>query len=89
MPQVFADPEELKNFANRLDQYITTLETETGNLAGGFANLGDTWQDEKKAAFEEQFTALMVQIDAFKASCEEQVPYLRRLADILIDYKNS
>lgn len=89
MPQVIGDPEELMKFANMLAQYISTLETETGNLAGGFADLGDTWQDEKKAAFEEQFTALMTQIDAFKASCEEQVPYLQRLAAVLNDYKNS
>ncbi len=89
MPQVIGDPEELMKFANMLTQYISTLETETGNLAGGFADLGDTWQDEKRAAFEEQFTALMAQIDSFKASCEEQVPYLQRLAAALIDYKNS
>ena len=89
MPQAVGDPDELMKFANMLAQYISTLETETGNLAGGFANLGDTWQDEKRAAFQEQFEALMAQIAAFKTSCEEQIPYLQNLAERLREYLNS
>ena len=89
MPQAIGDPEELKNFANMLAQYLNTLEVETSNLQGGFSNLGDTWQDEKRAAFEEEFSALMTQISQFKLACDEQVPYLNALAEKLQNYLNS
>ena len=89
MPQAIGDPEELRNFANMLAQYLETLETETNNLQNGFSNLSETWQDEKRAAFEEQFGALMAQIAQFKAASEEQVPYLLALAEKLQNYLNS
>ena len=68
MPQAIGDPDELDAFANGLSQYLDTLETETSNLCGEFNALGDSWQDQKRAAFEEQFNTLMTQIEQFKNS---------------------
>lgn len=89
MAGVHADPQELINFANMLSQYINTLETETNNILSGFSNLRETWQDANSAAFEDQFSGLINQISQFKSSCEEQIPYLQKLASILEEYSNN
>ena len=87
MGGVHADPEELRNFANMLAEYINTLEDATNQIYGGFESLSDSWQDEKRNAFEDEFKVLIDQISQFKSSCEEQVPYLHNLANILDGYQ--
>ena len=89
MPQVSGNPEELIRFASALAHYLDSLEVETNNLKNSFGILGDTWQDEKRAAFEEQFNMLMGQIEQFKSSCDEQIPYLQSLAEKLQEYLGS
>ena len=90
MAQAIGDPEEITRFANDLSRYVENLRSETGALGGSFANLGDTWQDEKRAAFEEEFNALVNQISQFESVCEEQhIPYLHALAARLQEYLQS
>lgn len=89
MPQAIGDPEELNAFANVLSQFIENLQTETNGLKGHFSALGDTWQDEKRAKFEEDFNALVAQINQFGETCNEYVPYIQTLAARLQDYLNS
>jgi len=89
MPQAIGDPEELLSFANALSQYIENINSETGSLNGHFTSLGDTWQDEKRAKFEEDFNALVAQITQFESTCSEYVPYLQTLAARLQDYLQS
>jgi hypothetical protein len=60
-----------------------------GNLNHAFASLGDTWQDEKRARFEEGYNALVQQLHKFNTNAEEQVPYLTALAMRLRDYLQS
>jgi len=89
MVQAIGDPEELERFAHSLQQFIDSLNDAVGNLNGAFASLGDTWQDEKRAQFEEDYNALVQQLHYFKASAEDQVPYLAALASRLRDYLQS
>ena len=90
MSQAIGDPEEIIRFANSLSKYVDVLREETSVLGGCFSDLGDTWQDEKKAAFEEAFNALVNQIAQFESICEEQhIPYLNTLATRLQDYLQS
>jgi uncharacterized protein YukE len=89
MPQAAGDPEELERFAHALQQFIDSLTDAVGNLNGAFASLGDTWQDEKRARFEEDYNHLVQQLHQFSASAEEQVPYLTKLASRLRDYLQS
>ena len=89
MAQAFADPEELERFAHSLQQFIDSLNDAVGNLNGAFASLGDTWQDEKRARFEEDYNALVQQLRQFNSQAEEQVPYLTVLASRLRDYLQS
>ena len=58
MAQAIGDPEELERFAHSLQQFVDSLNDAVGNLNHAFASLGDTWQDEKRARFEEDYNAL-------------------------------
>ncbi len=89
MPQAAGDPEELERFAHALQLFIDSLGDAVGNLNGAFASLGDTWQDEKRARFEEDYNHLVQQLHQFSVNAEEQVPYLTTLASRLRDYLQS
>ncbi|WP_413674430.1 WXG100 family type VII secretion target [Massilia cellulosiltytica] len=89
MAQAVGDPEELERFAYALQQFVDSLNDAVGNLNGAFAALGDTWQDEKRRRFEEDYHALVQQLQQFDANASEQVPYLVQLAARLRDYLQS
>jgi uncharacterized protein YukE len=89
MAQAVGDPDELERFAYSLQQFIDALNDAVGNLNGAFAALGDTWQDDKRARFEEDYNALVQQLQQFDANASEQVPYLAALASRLRDYLQS
>lgn len=86
MAQAVGDPEELERFARSLQQCVESLNDAVGTLNGAFASLGDTWQDEKRARFEEDYNALVQQLRQFDANASEQIPYLTALAARLRDY---
>ncbi len=89
MPQAVGDPDELERFAQSLQQFVDSLNDAVGNLNGAFASLGDTWQDEKRAQFEEQYNTLVQQLRQFDSNATEQIPYLTALAARLRDYLQS
>jgi len=89
MPQAVGDPDELERFAQALSHFIETLNEAVSGLNQGFGTLGDTWQDEKRAHFEEIYALLLQQISAFRESASEQIPYLLELASQLRDYLQS
>lgn len=86
MTQAIGDPDELERFAHSLQHFVDTLNEAAGNLNGAFASLGDTWQDDKRKRFEEDYHALLHQLNQFNANAEEQIPYLTALAARLRDY---
>ncbi|ARS49305.1 hypothetical protein PSMEN_13260 [Ectopseudomonas mendocina] len=89
MAQAIGDPEELERFAHALQQFIDSLNDSVGALNGAFLSLGDTWQDEKRSQFEEEFSMLAQQLHQFNANATDQVPYLIALASRLRDYLQS
>jgi len=86
MTQAFADPDELEQFAQRLATFISTMHEEVAQLNQAFGSLEETWQDEKRARFEEQFGLLLQQFASFESDAEDQIPYLQSLAASLRDY---
>ena len=84
--QAHGNPEELANFANVLEQYLSTIEQETGRLTSCFNQLGETWNDQKRAAFEETYHSLLNALATFKDNASQQIPYLRIMADDLQRY---
>lgn len=89
MPQAIGDPDELDRFAQSLTQFIDTLNGAVNGLNQSFGSLGETWQDEKRVDFEENYNALVQQLSHFEANASEQVPYLHALASRLRDYLQS
>jgi uncharacterized protein YukE len=86
MAQAVGDPDELDRFAHSLQQFLDSLNDAVGNLNGAFASLGDTWQDDKRAQFEDEYNALVQQLRQFDSNASEQIPYLTALAVRLRDY---
>ena len=86
MAQAAADPDELERFAHSLQQFVDSINDALGNLNGAFASLGDTWQDEKRAKFEEEYNSLAQQLRQFDSNVLEQIPYLAALAARVREY---
>ncbi len=86
MPQAIGDPDELDRFAQTLAQFIDTLNEAENGLNRSFSVLGDTWQDEKRANFEEEYNTLLQQLSHFEANASDLVPNLHALAPRLRDY---
>lgn len=89
MARAIGDPDELDRFAMSLSQFIDVLNESINGLNRSFTALGDTWQDEKRAAFEEDYNVLLQQLSHFEAIASDQVPYLHALASRLRDYLQS
>lgn len=89
MGQAIGDPEELERFAHSLLQFTEVMDQAVAGLSGSFAVLGETWQDEKRAQFEEDFNLLVQQMGQFKDNTSEMIPYLGMLANRLRDYLQS
>lgn len=88
MSQVQANPEELRNFAALLENCSQNIAEEASTTSAAFSSLGDSWNDSKRAEFEEIFTELLGCIHRFNEACEEQVPYLQSLAAHLEGYNS-
>lgn len=89
MNQAIGDPDELDAFAHSLQSYLDQINEATAQLNQQFGALGETWQDAKRAQFEEQFQELLRQLAAFDATAAEQIPHLRSMATKLRDYLQS
>lgn len=89
MSQAIGDPDDIDRFAKSLTQFIDALNEAVNGLNHSFSVLGDTWQDEKRASFEEYYNALVHQFSNFEANASEQVPYLHAMASRLRDYLQS
>lgn len=86
MAGVYATPEELDRFTGTLESYLNTIESETDRLKAAFGELGDSWQDQQRQSFEEKFQQLINALSNFKQDAEEQIPYLRQIAEDLRTY---
>ncbi|WP_458400431.1 hypothetical protein [Mailhella sp.] len=89
MSRAIGDPEELIKFAQQLVFFTENLDSSVAHLNGAFSVLGESWQDEKRAQFEEEFHNLVQQIMRFEEISAEHVAYLQTLAARLTDYLQS
>ena len=86
MGMAIGDPEKIRNFAGILENYLSTLDDETGRLNASFQELGETWQDQQRQSFEEKYHELLNALASFKDNASEQIPHLRIMADDLERY---
>jgi uncharacterized protein YukE len=89
MSKAIGDPYELERFAHSLHQFIEKLNDAMNDLNYSFDSLGDTWQDEKRASFEEDYNSLVQQLIIFEDNSSEKISYLLKLAAHLKDYLQS
>ena len=83
MSQVHANPDEIRDFAARLQACDENISEELSSTTAALAALGDTWNDAKSREFEDAFAELRECIGRFSQACEEQIPHLLRLAEHL------
>ncbi len=86
MAQAFADPDELDRFSHQLAQFVETVHEAVNGLNRSFGSLEESWQDEQRARFEEQYSTLLHQFSAFESDAREQIPYIQSLASSLREY---
>ena len=89
MSQVVNNTEELDAFANQMLSFLETLKDATNSLNHSFGTLGESWQDEKRVAFEEEYRELLNVLSQFENSSLEKVEYLRIKSNQLRDYLGS
>jgi len=87
MAQVNINPDELEQFVHELHNYLETLQNATGRLNHSFETLGSSWQDAKRAQFEETYRELLQVLKSFENNTSEQIPYLKKLVSIQRDYE--
>lgn len=86
MGMAIGNPDDIVNFSNALESYLNTIGEETGRLNAAFRQLGDTWQDQQRQTFEENYQQLLGVLSSFRESASEQIPHLRTMAEDLRTY---
>ena len=86
MAMAIGNPEDIVEFSNALESYLNTIGEETDRLNSAFQQLGETWQDQQRQAFEENYQQLLSALSAFKENASQQIPHLRTMADDLSTY---
>ncbi len=87
--QVYVNPEEIDVFINEIRAFLDTLNSATNRLNNAFENLSSTWQDRKRAEFEEQYKELLRVLKMFEESSEEKINHLAVLSQRAKDYLGS
>ncbi len=86
MAMAIGNPEDIVNFSNALESYLNTISEETDRLNSAFQTLGETWQDQQRQSFEENYRQLLGALSNFKENASQQIPHLRTMADDLSTY---
>lgn len=86
MSQVYANPEDIKQFAQCLKQFNEQLTQSVSQLNGKFGNLSYTWQDQKHQKFAQEFVQTMRVLQRFLQNSEQHIPFLLKEVDALQQY---
>lgn len=86
---VKADPDELENFAQKMNAFCESMMKELGQLNGSFESLSESWDDVKQQEFAEILSSLTQQLQQFSEVSEENVKYLYQQAERLREYLNA
>jgi len=89
MSQAIIDPEEVDSFIREIRAFVENLEQSANRLNGAFGSVSETWQDQKRNEFEEDFKELLHILDRFKTNSEEKTQYLHQLSQKAKDYLGS
>lgn len=87
MAQIYVNPEEIDSFVSELYRYLEDIDNSTASINMAFANLANSWQDEKRVEFEEEFNELLNFLHHFKESTQEKIAHLQRLSEAAKEYE--
>ena len=86
MSQAIVDPNELRRFAQQLNNFNAELEERLSTLAGQLHSLNNSWRDQEHKKFAEEFEHHLKLIRRSMESSNEYVPFLLRKAERIEDY---
>jgi uncharacterized protein YukE len=86
MAQVYVNPEEIDVFISVLHRYLEDINNSTGNVKMAFDNLTNTWQDDKRSEFEEEFNELLNFLNHFTENAQDKIAHLQRLSEAAKNY---
>lgn len=88
MPQAVMDPQQVRAFAEELKRFNIDLQSRMSSLSARFSALGDTWQDQERDKFAEEFAKTMNALKKFLEVSGNYAPFLLRKAQRIEDYLN-
>jgi uncharacterized protein YukE len=80
MPQVIVNPDEMRRFANALDEWRESLQQKKFNAARAFDDLRNFWKDEKYFEFDKSFTKTVEDLDYALKMAKVYADFLRKKA---------
>lgn len=80
MPQVIANPDEMRRFAVALDELRESLQHKKFATSHTFENLRQSWRDAKYNEFEKTFTGTCQDLDQFLKMSKTYADFLRQKA---------
>lgn len=80
MPQVIANPDEMRRFAVALDKLSESLQHKKFATSHAFEHLRQSWKDAKYNEFEKTFTTTCQELDQFLKMTKIYADFLRRKA---------
>ena len=80
MSQVIVNPDELRRFANYLDELRESLQHKKFTATHSFEHLRQSWRDAKYAQFEKTFTNTSQELDQFLKMTKTYADFLRQKA---------
>jgi uncharacterized protein YukE len=83
MPIAHADPERLRDFAQKLKEFAEEIDDYTSSVRGGLSRLGETWRDEHFHDFKDVFDEVSMFLRELSEEARTVAPYLERDADII------
>ena len=89
MPQAVVDPDELRQFAQKLRKFNAELRDRLTSLNNDMSALSATWRDQEHKRFADQFEEHMKLMARFLELSDRHVPYLARKADQIDEYLQS
>ncbi len=86
MPQAVVDPDELRQFAQKLKKFNIEVRERMVTLNNQLTALGATWRDQEQKRFADDFDEHMKLMVRFLEQSERHVPYLLRKAEQIDEY---
>lgn len=83
MSQTILDPDELDRFAGQLEKATRGIQDQIKLLTAAHQKVGDTWRDQEKQRFDQEFGQLLRSTGPFIEYAGRQVPVLRKKAELI------